>query len=108
MDFSEIGVVCSDVDLIHITKKNRLIIGEIKNAKGTFSAGQKRLLSGIVDAHKGGGAVLYITHDRDVHQGDKTVNIAECLVEEYYWGGEWVIPYRFITVRDALKKLEEM
>ena len=108
MDFSEIGVVCSDIDLIHITKKKRLIIGEIKNAKGTFSAGQKRLLSGIIDAHKGGGAVLYITHDRDVHHGDRVVNIADCLVEEYYWGGEWIVPYRFITVGDAMKKLEEL
>lgn len=108
MDLSKIGVVCSDIDLIHITKKNRLIIGEIKNAKGTFNIGQKRLLSKIIDAHKGGGAVLYITHNRDVHQGDKTVNIADCLVEEYYWGGEWIIPCKFITVGDAMNKLEEM
>ena len=108
MDFSKIGVVCSDIDLIHVTKKNRLIIGEIKNSKGTFKAGQKRLLERIVDNHKYGGTVLYITHDGDVHRGDSIVNIADCLVEEYYWNGEWITPYRFITVEDAMKKLEEL
>ena len=108
MDFSEIGVTCSDIDLIHITKKNRLIIGEIKNAKGNFKDGQKRLLERIVDAHRGGGTILYITHDKDVHRGDDRVNIADCIVEEYYWHGEWITPYRFITVEDAMKRLEEL
>lgn len=108
MDFSKIGEVCSDIDLVHVTKNNRLVIGEIKNSRGTFKKGQKRLLAGIIDAHKYGGTVLYITHDNDVHKGDDVVNIADCLVEEYYWGGEWIIPYRFITVKEAIKRLEEM
>lgn len=108
MDFSQIGETCSDIDLIHVTKKKRLIIGEIKNVKGIFKDGQKRLLAGIIDAHKGGGAVLYITHDKDVHQGDEVVDVSECLVEEYYWGGEWRFPSEFLTVKDAIKRLEEM
>ena len=108
MDYSNIGVVCSDIDLFHVTPKGFLIIGEIKNRKGEFKAGQKSLLSQIVDANKNGGTVLYITHDKDVHQGDKTVDVSKCLVEEYYWNGEWITPYRFTTVGDAMKKLEEM
>ena len=108
MDFSNIGVVCSDIDLIHITKNNRLIIGEIKNTRGVFKAGQRKLLAKIVDAYKGGGAVLFITHTGDVYSGDNTVNIAECPVEEYYWGGEWIIPYKHTTVEDAMKKLEDL
>lgn len=107
MDYSSIGVVCSDIDMLHVTRSGFLVLGEIKNSRGTFSDGQRRLLSGIVDRHKGGGTVLYITHDRDVHQGDSVVDISTCLVEEYYWQGEWITPYKFITVKDAMKKLEE-
>lgn len=108
MDYSNIGVVCSDIDLFHVTPKGFLILGEIKNLKGEFKAGQKALLSKIVDAHKHGGTVLFITHDNDVHKGDTVVDVSECLVEEYYWNGEWIIPYRFITVGEAMKRLEEM
>ena len=106
MDYSNIGVVCSDIDLIHVTRSGFLVIGEIKNARGRFTDGQKRLLSGIVDKHKGGGTVLFITHGKDVHKGDGVVDVSECLVDEYYWNGEWVTPYKFITVAEAMKKLE--
>ena len=108
MDFSEIGVPCSDIDMIHVTRKGRLIIGEIKNSKGNFHDGQRRLLAKIVDSYSAGGTVLFITHDKDVHQGDGVVDVSECLVEEYYWGGEWRFPSEFLTVKDAIKRLEEM
>lgn len=108
MDFSGIGLNCSDIDLFHVTRKNRLVIGEIKNAKGIFKAGQRRLLAKIVDDHSGGGTVLYITHHGDVHQGDKVVNISKCYVEEYYWGGKWIRPNRITTVGEAMKRLEDL
>lgn len=108
MDYSRIGVVCSDIDLFHITPTGFLVIGEIKNFKGEFKRGQKKLLSGIVDSNVNGGTVLFITHNKDVHSGDKVVDVSECLVEEYYWHGEWVTPYKFITVKEAMKKLEEI
>ena len=108
MDYSNIGVVCSDIDLFHVTPTGFLVIGEIKNLKGKFKRGQKRLLQNLVDANRHGGTVLYITHDKDVHKGDTIVDVADCLVEEYYWRGEWIKPYRFITVREAMKRLEEI
>ena len=108
MDFSNIGVVCSDIDMFHVTKNGKLILGEIKNQTGTFKDGQRKLLAGLVDANRNGGTVLYITHDSDVHKGDKVVDISQCLVEEYYWNGEWITPYRFTTVKDAMRKLEGM
>lgn len=108
MDFSRVGVVCSDIDLFHLTPKGFLILGEIKNHKGEFRRGQKSLLAKVVDAHKKGGTVLYITHDKDVYSGDKLVDVSQCLIEEYYWNGEWITPYKFITVGDAMKKLEGM
>jgi hypothetical protein len=106
LDFSNIGVVCSDIDLFHITPSGFLIIGEIKNTKGIFKTGQRRLLQKIVDANSKGGTVIYITHTKDVNNGDTIVDISNCLVEEYYWKGEWITPYKFITVKEAMKKLE--
>lgn len=108
MDYSHIGVVCSDIDLFHVTPSGFLILGEIKNHHGCFKTGQKNLLSSLVDNNKNGGTVLYITHDSDVHKGDSIVDVSECLVEEYYWRGEWITPYKFITVKDAMNKLEGM
>ena len=107
MDYSNIGVVCSDIDLLHVTPTGFIIIGEIKNFKGTFKRGQKRLLQKLVDNSTNGGTILYITHDKDVHSGDTIVDVSTCLVEEYYWNKEWVIPYKPITVGDAMKRLEE-
>ena len=98
MDYSHIGVVCSDIDLFHVTPKGFLVI----------KRGQRRLLSNLVDANKHGGTVLFITHDKDVHSGDNVVDVSQCLVEEYYWRGEWITPYKFITVEDAMKRLEVM
>lgn len=106
MDFGEIGVSCSDVDMIHVTANGKLIIGEIKNAKGTFQDGQRRLLSGLIDAHRQGGVVLYITHDKDVHAGDTVVNVAECEVVEYYKGGQWFKPNNRKTVKEVLNEME--
>lgn len=108
LDFSKIGVMCSDIDLLHITPRGFLVIGEIKNSKGYFSRGQRRLLQKIVDNNTKGGTILYITHTKDVNRGDTIVDISECLVEEYYWGGEWITPQRFITVKEAMNKLEVM
>lgn len=106
-DFSKIGVSCSDVDMIHVTENGKLIIGEIKNEKGTFQDGQRRLLSGLIDAHKQGGVVLYITHDKDVHAGDTVVNVAECEVVEYYQNGKWFKPKTKTTVKEVLNRMEE-
>ena len=108
MDFSKIGVICSDIDLLHITRNGFLVLGEIKNKKGEFKTGQRKLLAKIVDNNRKGGTVLYIVHDSDVHRGDKIVDVSQCLVDEYYWQGQWVTPYRFITVKDAMRKLEAM
>ena len=108
MDFSNIRVPQgrpSDVDLWYIDRSGFLIIGEIKNAKGTFTDAQKYLLAKLVDNHKGGGTILYITHHRDVHQGDTIVDVSRCKVEEYYWHGKWIKPKQYTTVNEAFDKL---
>lgn len=110
MDFSEIDVPSghpSDVDMWYITPSGFVIIGEIKNVKGTFTSYQKRLLARFVDGMKNGGTVLYIIHDKDVHMGDRKVNVADCLVQEYYWNGRWIEPKIPTTVNTAIKKIME-
>lgn len=107
MDFSNIETPVgrpSDIDLWYIDR-GFLIIGEIKNAKGTFTDGQRHLLQKLIDNHKGGGIILYITHNRDVHQGDTFVDVSQCKVAEYYWRGQWRTPRQYTTVNDAFKKL---
>lgn len=106
MDFGGMCVKCSDIDMIHVSRSGALIIGEIKNEKGTLKDGQRNLLSGIIDAHKYGGIVLYITHDKDVHQGSTVVNVAGCNVVEYYYKGKWFKPKRKITVNAILNEME--
>lgn len=108
MDFSNIEVPQgrpSDVDMWYIDKSGFLIIGEIKNAMGTFTDGQRFLLQKLVDSHKGGGTILYITHHKDVHKGDTFVDVASCKVEEYYWNGKWRKPRSYTTVNEAIRKL---
>lgn len=107
MDFGNIGVLCSDCDLIHMTNGGRLIIGELKNEKGKFYGAQRNLFARIIDGYKHGGTVLYIVHDKDVHNGDEFVDVAACQVKEYYWCGKWIRPKRFITVNEVLERLEE-
>ena len=108
MDFSHIDTPCgkpSDVDMWYISKNNFLIIGEIKNEMGYFTDGQRHLLAKLIDNHKGGGTILYITHDKDVHVGDRTVDVSRCQVAEYYWHGKWHVPKQPTTVNEAFTKL---
>ena len=95
----------SDIDMWYITTTGFLIIGEIKNSKGEFTDGQRALLKRVIDNHKGGGTVLYITHNQDVHRGDRVVDVSQCRVAEYYWQGKWRIPQKYTTVNDAFKVL---
>jgi hypothetical protein len=111
MDFSGVDVPVgrpSDIDMWYITPQGFVIVGEIKNQIGEFKTFQKRLLSRLIDELKDGGTVLYIIHDKDVHMGDTTVNIGNCLVSEYYWNGQWIEPKIPTTVNEAIKKIMEV
>ena len=108
MDFSHCSKICSDIDMFHLTKCGLLIIGEIKNSKGEFKSGQRSLLEKLVDKSENGGAVIFITHNQDVHNGDKTVDTSRCNVQEYYWKGKWREPKQMITVNEVLNILEEV
>lgn len=111
MDFSNINVPHgkpSDIDMWYILPSGFVILGEIKNHSGQFKPFQKQLLCRLVDELQNGGTILYIIHDQDVHMGATEVNIANCLVQEYYWQGEWIEPRVPITVNKAIQKIMEV
>ena len=78
----------SDIDMFYLFADNTLLLAEIKSEYGYFPAGQKRLLKKIIDAHNGDGVGLYITHDKLVQNGDTTVDVSICPVQEIYIKGE--------------------
>lgn len=75
----------SDIDMFYLGKGKVLIIGEIKNEKGTLQKGQRRILEKIAEGWKHDSLVLYIVHDKYVQRGDTMVNVAECYVREIYY-----------------------
>lgn len=94
----------SDIDMFYIGKNRTLVIGEIKNRRGVLKDGQRRLLKRLCDDWKYDAICLYITHDKFVQKGDRSVDVANCYVEEYYWKGKWRKPNRPTTARQALEK----
>lgn len=97
----------SDIDMFYIGKNNTLIVGEIKNEKGTFTKGQKKLYEQLVDNWKYEGLALFIIHNKYVQYGDKKVDVPECKIKEYYYKKDWHIPKKEIKVKDVLKKYQK-
>ena len=94
----------SDIDLLYLGKGKTLIIGEIKNERGMLKWGQRRLLESIINGWSGDCLILVITHDKYWQNGDRVVNVAECLVKEVFFKKEqeWRKPHRQITVKEVL------
>lgn len=115
MDFSNINVPSgqpSDIDMLYIVPDwvdeqlgGFLIVGEIKNELGTYDDEQRRLHKTLIDNNKVGGAILYITHNKTWQDGDKTVDVGTCKVNEYYYKGAWHQPKEYTIVNEAIPKL---
>lgn len=99
----------SDIDMFYIGKDDILIIGEIKNEKGSLLNGQRRLLEKVINNWKYDGICLYITHNKYVQYGDTKVDVPECYVKEYYWKKlkKWVKPQKDIKVKEVLEKYKK-
>ena len=95
----------SDLDMVYIGKDNFLIIGEIKNERGSLSHGQRRLLESFITGWKSDGMAIYITHDKYVQNGDKTVDVSECYVQEIYYKQirVWLQPKRPTKVKEIIE-----
>lgn len=94
----------SDIDMFYMCGDNTLIIGEIKNERGRFTDGQRRLLTRLLNSHKGDAVGLYITHNNLVQKGATMVDVSRCPVREIYVKGEgqWRFPKHEITVREVI------
>ena len=99
----------SDIDMFYICEDGTLIIGEIKNIKGTFTDGQRNLLTKVLNMHKGDAVGLYITHDKFVQNGDKSVDVSSCKVQEIYIKSEreWRQPKSIVTVKTIINYYKE-
>lgn len=82
----------SDIDMFYIGKNNTLILGEIKNERGIFSDGQKRLYEKVAKGWRYESLILFITHNKYVQKGDTEVDVANCFVKEYFYKGQWREP----------------
>lgn len=107
MDFANICVPCSDIDMMHITKGGWLVLGEIKNETGSLKDVQRNILASIVDQHQPCGVVLFMKHDKYVQHNDQAVDVSRCKVIEYYWNGVWIKPETKVTVNEIMKYMEE-
>jgi len=101
----------SDIDLFFMGKTEKgediLILGERKwRRKGLIFNGQKRLLEAFAKRYKDPCIILHITHSECWQNGDKSVDVGKCFVEEYYYSkiDDWVIPQHYTTVRDVIDK----
>lgn len=95
----------SDIDMFFIGKDKFLIIGEIKNERGTLTDGQRRLLELLINGWKYDGLAIFITHDKYVQNGDREVDVSECYIKELYWKslGKWVLPKHPTKVKDIIE-----
>lgn len=94
----------SDIDMFYL-HGSTLILADGKNAVGTFSDGQRGLYQALIDGHKGGGYFFYFVHDAFQQYGDEYVDVAQCLIKEYYYKGEWRTPQKPTTMYEALHKI---
>lgn len=105
MDFSgltnERGYHPSDIDLFWLGK-NHIVFGEIKNECGTFTDGQMRLFTKLVDGYDGKAILLLITHDKYIERGDTIVDVSCCLVQQYYYKQQWITPRKPTTVKEII------
>ena len=94
----------SDIDMFYIGRGKFLIIGEIKNERGTFTAGQRKLLQSLIDGWRFDGMAIYVTHDKYVQNGAKEVDVSECFVQEIYYKrlGIWRKPSRPVKVKEII------
>lgn len=79
----------SDIDFMYRGRNHILLLGEIKNERGTFTDWQRKMYEDIADNYKGHCIILYITHNKRVEDGDTEVDLSEAIVREMYYNGSW-------------------
>ena len=99
----------SDIDMFYICEDGTLIVGEIKNVRGEFTQGQRRIISKLLRDHRWDAVGLYITHDKFAQYGDTVVDVSQCYVKEIYIKNEdrWRETKKPVTVKQILNYYKE-
>ena len=114
MDYSSMykdGNHPSDIDMFYLGKDECLILGEIKNEtyKKENWEHQKKLFEPLINNYTKEAFYLFIVHNKYFQNGDREVNVPECIVKEYYYKkpnykAKWIVPRRTIKVKEVLSK----
>jgi hypothetical protein len=110
IDFGNIKVPSgrpSDIDFYYVGH-DYIIFAEIKNEVGQLKKGQKRLYEELADNLKHKTVyVYYMTHNKFVEKGDLSVDVAECVIKEYYDADRrvWVVPETTKTFQEVLDEI---
>lgn len=94
----------SDIDMFYL-HGSTLILADGKNAVGEFSEGQRGLYKALIDGWKYEAIYFYFTHNAFQQNGDTEVDVASCLIQEYYYKGKWHKPRKPTTMHEALHKI---
>ena len=94
----------SDIDIFFIKNDGTIIFGEIKNESYNQDLWnkQKKLFEKLTDGYNGNAIFLFITHDKYVQNGDKSVDVTDCFIKEYYYKGQWRKPKKDTKFKDVL------
>lgn len=98
----------SDIDMFYI-QKNILIIADGKNERGELHSGQRwvyeSLINGWDKGYKNKGFFILFKHDSYQQNGDTTVDVADCEIDEYFFAGKWHLPKVPTIMLQAMKKI---
>lgn len=79
----------SDIDGFIEWKNKCRVIFEVKVRGKSIPAGQKLLLERIADDFETAGKPTLVIHAINDTPSDEDVLLANCLIQEIYWQGEW-------------------
>lgn len=92
----------TDIDAILQYKGLFYLICEVKYNGKDVPLGQRICLENMTDDFNiAGKEAMAIVADHYVDDEDEPVQLAECIVREYYWDGKWRVPKKQMTVKDA-------
>ena len=89
----------TDIDFFFEYRNRCFIFGELKYEKAALPTGQKLALERLSDNLKKPNIVLVCEHDA---RAEEDIDVSRAILVQYYLRGEWRVPQRVITVRQAM------
>ena len=81
----------TDIDAVFEFDNEALILIEVKRKGNTLSIGQRLVLERISNSwHTKKVVSLFLTHEN--HNTNELIQLDKCVLNKYYWNGEWLTP----------------